>query len=94
MKDLYAAADGCPKKMLGKRSSTDPPKWIQLQKYAFSDDPFADEKLQKVVQEMIQLTVQQPIYRKVREDGAGQYTFDGKEVILKEGQAIILDMVR
>ncbi|KAF5227413.1 hypothetical protein FAUST_11784 [Fusarium austroamericanum] len=101
MKDLYAAAaavavaadadDGSLDEIL-EDLSIHPPKWIQVQKYAFSDDPQAKEMFLKVVQKMVQSTVQQPIYRKVREEGAGEYTFDGKDVTLKEGQAIILDM--
>lgn len=94
MRDLYAAADGRPHFMLlggdGGR-----PQWIQVQKRVFSDEPNADEELEKMVQTMARITVRQPIVRKAV--AKGDYIFagveGGKQVTIKEGEAVILDLV-
>lgn len=93
MRDLYAAADGRPHLMLLRNDIG--PQWIQVQKCVFSDKPDADEQLEKMVQTMARITVRQPIIRKAVEEG--MYTFagvnKGKQVTIKEGQAVILDLV-
>ncbi|KAF4452113.1 hypothetical protein F53441_5046 [Fusarium austroafricanum] len=94
MTDLQAAADGRPKNMLGLRGEKDLPKWIQVQNAVFSDAQNAEEKFEQVLQEMVTITVKQPVYRKALQQGT--YTFasinDGKPVTIKEGQAIFLDL--
>ncbi|KAI1036313.1 hypothetical protein LB503_003460 [Fusarium chuoi] len=95
MRDLYAAADGRPHFMLlggdGGR-----PQWIQVQKRVFSDEPNADEELEKMVQTMARITVRQPIVRKAV--AKGDYIFagveGGKQVTIKEGEAVILDLAK
>ncbi|KAJ9424436.1 heme peroxidase-domain-containing protein [Fusarium oxysporum] len=94
MRDLYAAADGRPHLMLLRNDIG--PQWIQVQKCVFSDKPDADEQLEKMVQTMARITVRQPIIRKAVEEG--KYTFagvnKGKQVTIKEGQAVILDLAK
>jgi hypothetical protein len=94
MKDLYAAADGRPHLMLGLRAGVDTrPQWIQVQDRVFHDK--SDEELEKLVQTMARITVRQPIVRKALEEG--KYNFvgveRGKQVTIKKGDAVILDLV-
>lgn len=94
MRDLYAAADGRPHFMLlGPNSGR--PQWIQVQECVFSDKPNEDERLEKMVQTMARITVRQPIVRKAEKEG--KYNFagvkGGKQVTIKEGEAVILDLV-
>lgn len=94
MKDLYAAADGRPH-LMHLRDDSGRPQWIQVQKRVFSDKPNADEELEKMVQTMARITVRQPIVRKAT--AKGDYTFagvnNGEQVTIKEGDAVILDLV-
>ncbi|KAF9765930.1 hypothetical protein IL306_001713, partial [Fusarium sp. DS 682] len=92
MKDLYAAADGRPHLMLVKSELV--PQWIRVQECVFSDEADSDKKLEEMVQTMARITVRQPILRKALDKGKATFPVftNGKEVDVKKGQAIILDV--
>lgn len=84
MKDLYRAADSPPSTIMSE------PKWIEVQRAAFSDSSYADE----MIQLMAQATVQIPIVRKAIV--THKYSFKTANlgtVEVKKGETVILDLV-
>ncbi|KAK2616823.1 hypothetical protein QQS21_000200 [Conoideocrella luteorostrata] len=89
MRDLYEAADPAP---LTTRSEE--PKWIDVQRCAFSTSSNAAKDLERMVQLMAQETVRLPIVRKATATGeyAFRQTANGKKVEVKKGETVILEL--
>lgn len=89
MTELYKAADAPPLTIWSE------PRWIKVQRAAFSTSSNADKDLEQMIQLMTQTTVRLPIVRKAI--APGKYAFgcttNGKMDEVKKGDTVILDLV-
>ena len=80
MKEIYDHANS-------ENTSSEKPKWLEVQELAFSDDTDSFDKLMKLVLDAERTSIKLPVIRTVEKDR----DFDGWSV--KKGNTIILDIV-